>query len=124
MTEMIAWLRAQLDTDERIARKAANFPYDHPTDAPWERARIVVERGAAFTSDAHIAAHNPARVLRQLQAHRTILDLHARAHECSTFDEVDVDNCTWVLETESCSTVRALASIYSDGDGYREEWRP
>lgn len=120
MNDMITWLRRQLEIDERVARKAAAFPYDHPADAPWERASIVVKRGVAFTSDAHIALHGPERVLRQVQAHRAILDDYDRAIARRREHPDDVASAADLLSM--VRTVKRLSSIYSDRDGYRAEW--
>jgi hypothetical protein len=80
----------------------------------------VEEAKAAF-----IARHDPARVLREVEAKRTIVDLHGRKHECSTFDHNgDIDSCSYCSSPEDCSTLLALASIYSDHPGYQEEWAP
>jgi hypothetical protein len=74
--DLVEFLKARLDEDEAAARKAAAFKYDRPTDAPWERARLAVEQGTALSSDEHIARHDPARVLREVEAKRTILERH------------------------------------------------
>jgi hypothetical protein len=74
----------------------------------------------------HIVRHDPARVLREVEAKRRILDLHARDHECSIYSDYrpgEIDSCGYVLDGD-CSTVRLLALPYSDRPGYRDEWRP
>ena len=65
------------------------------------------------------------RVLAECEAKRRIVTLHGDAHECSTFDHHgEVDNCTWCLDAEDCSTMLLLASVYADHPDHREEWRP
>lgn len=55
---------------------------------------------------AHIARHDPARVLAECEAKRTLLD-----HVSSN----------WRLEEY---VARLLATVYSDHPDYRESWRP
>jgi hypothetical protein len=56
---------------------------------------------------AHIARHDPARVLAECEAKRRIVEMHAYQEEHFTPDEL-----------------RALALPYADHPDYREEWRP
>jgi hypothetical protein len=107
--DLITWLRAQLDEDERVAR--AWLPLGNPTAADRE----------------HIARHDPARVLAEVDAKRRILDEH------KTYDVHSGFGCGicafngWdkVIEPEGwCTTVRLLALPYADRLGYRSEWAP
>lgn len=76
-------------------------------------------------SPTHIARHDPARVLAEVAAKRRIVELHSGAHECSTFDRNgEIDNCTWCLDSDECSTVALLASVYTGHPDYRPEWHP
>ena len=110
MGELVEWLRAQLDEDERIARAAAvevGNPYENgvlvdPLDRwgeglvadgqEWTPSRRLVTRklqrdgqsrltvAECGGSDGrpvanHIAAHDPARVLREIDAKRRLLAL-------------------------------------------------
>jgi hypothetical protein len=92
----LAFVRARLDEDERIARAAANLP-DHTPDADhWEQggtwSSVVVAsgpgKGASVVSDEgfpsdtqaeHIARHDPARVLDDVAAKRDLIDSAAYA---------------------------------------------
>lgn len=66
----------------------------------------------------------PSRALVECEAKRRIVELHDGSHECSTYDHTgDIDNCTWCLNTEDCSTMRLLAAIWADHPDFREEWR-
>lgn len=56
MDELVTWLRAQLDDDERAAR--AWLPFGNPTDADRD----------------HFARHDPLRVLAEVDAKRRIID--------------------------------------------------
>jgi hypothetical protein len=77
----------------------------------------------------HAAEHDPARVLREIDAKRQIIAEHeliptgpGKAPGC----EVCVSTPSWGPEVVSgpCTTLRLLASVYSDRDGYQESWRP
>jgi hypothetical protein len=69
-----------------------------------------------------MAAHDPARVLREIDAKRQIIDLHrsGQHHQCRT-GEHDDGYAKWV---GICTTLRLLALPYADRPGYRNEWRP
>lgn len=78
--DLVAWLRAQLDEDERVAlacryqtwtRDGASIYSGHPTD---EVVDWVYDEGGW----EHIALHDPARVLREVEAKRRILARHHR----------------------------------------------
>ncbi|WBB73251.1 DUF6221 family protein [Micromonospora sp. WMMD1128] len=110
--DLVTWLRAQLDDDERAAR--AWLPLGNPTAADRE----------------HIARHDPARVLAEVDAKRRIIDEHEPYPQpqrmatgeilaCSTCGSVDDSPVEW-----PCPTVRLLALPYADRAGYRDEWRP
>jgi hypothetical protein len=97
--ELIPWLRRRLDEDEATARAAI-----HATDAEWEYARTPwgqwqvqtvathgtpgYEQHLAVTWDreglsdsvgteagVHMARHDPARVVRDVEAKRSLLGL-------------------------------------------------
>ncbi len=122
-TDLTAWLRAQLDVDEQIATEAIQATTGRWTarETDWGGGTVVEdERGAMIlptlrTGDMqyqHIAAHDPARVLRGIEARRAII---ARITNHATLmgqDNVHDD------------VLRQLAAEYADRPGYREEWRP
>lgn len=96
--DMLAWLRAQLDEDERDARAAG--------PGRWH-----------------------ARVLRDIDAHRRIIDhLESRLRMLDTeiVARTSAGNrqalvvAIEVLE----STVRTIGATYDDRPGYRDDWRP
>ncbi|NED75367.1 hypothetical protein G3I51_24190 [Streptomyces sp. SID9944] len=132
------WLRTQLDTDEQIARAA--------TPGPWEQsgigeygwgvsfgragAGVEAEDSDQGRADAdHIATHDPARVLREIDAKRHLLDEHQDVNDGSCGTCVDGQ---WGYPTHGgsspqrfpCRTLRLLALSYADRPGYRDEWRP
>src|SRR5690349_3238496 len=116
---MVAWLRAQLDADERAASAASPGPwrYDPRTEFPmpggakleFVHAGVVPDlRGIAATGPsgdaqsmadaAHIARHDPEHVRADVAAKRAVLD------RAGTQGDTDV--------------IRLLARGYRDRPGY------
>ena len=113
MSDLVVWLRQQLDTDERLARAAGWHRWEvregGDVDAVGNGKTVVV--GALDYDARHIAEHDPARVLRQVQAHRAILDL---------YEQTEYGDLARLTALED--VMERLVSIYSDRDGYRQEW--
>lgn len=102
MSDLVAFLRARLDEDERAASGAdgASWYFDHIDDS----AGPFHER---FT---------PARVLRDVEAKRRIMA------ECrpSGGGSWDIE----LLDALGAVVLVYLALPYADHEDYREEWRP
>lgn len=133
MNELVRWLGEQLDEDERIARAAG---HEHVAPAPWRGESwddavlngdglvdakgdgIAVVKGERVRD--HLVRHDPARVLREIDAKRRILAEHAlNGWVCSTCDDGEVPP-----QAFPCPTLRLLALPYADRPGYRAEWAP
>lgn len=118
--DLVQWLGAQLDEDEAIAIRAAELgPWalgDSPDDDP--KAVYQGEYGSTLiecprpADAAHVARHDPARVLRDIDAKRQLLDDLVRAAE-SVGSEWFGDRA-----------LHLLALPFADRPGYRDEWRP
>ena len=70
----------------------------------------------------HVAYLSPARVLAECEAKRRIVGLHFAVTPysvCGECGEPDAYPAPW-----PCSTLRALAAVYSAHPDCREEWRP
>ncbi|MEF9521303.1 DUF6221 family protein [Streptomyces sp. RB13] len=129
MDDLVQWLRAQLDADERIAHRAGDsFRQIGATGVivatEGDRAEECASANWAGIAE-HIVAHDPARVLREIDAKRQVIDLHAPGE----MEYVDGDVCMAcdVRGGEPfypCKTLRLLALPYADRPGYRDEWRP
>ena len=140
MDDLVEWLRAQLDEDERTAR-AVRAPHDWhqgPGDDPdWTNSEMVLmwppEHHTPYEQDkhwrgltvegpelaAHIAEWDPARVLREIDAKRRILYLAEHLPQLTaTTDLFDNNRDAWR------EVIKQLAVGYADRPGYREEWRP
>lgn len=142
LTEFVT---ARLDEDEAIARAAieiAPLPwqkiYDEDGDDRWLDLRggggaSVVEtesgaNGPGLEVAEHISRHDPARVLREVEAKRQIIAHHVQVEadrgEPTGCAVCHTGNDGWTEGSGLCGTVLLLAAIYADHPGYREEWRP
>lgn len=111
MDELVCWLGVQLDTDAAKAQSAKPGPWH--ADGGSVYATHPTDEVADYSESAeHIAEHDPARVLREIDAKRRMLGrIHSHAAVMGQ-DEVHGD------------LLRLLALPYADRPGYREEWRP
>lgn len=145
MDDLVQWLHAQLDDDERTAQAAAAGPWstrwtgqEHELVAParaypiaeWTYAIATQEpeasaqRAECDTANAdHIARHDPERVLCEIKAKRQLLAEHApRDGRCRVCAAHAYDS--WTRFRAPCPTLRLLALPYADRPGYRDDWRP
>jgi hypothetical protein len=118
--DIVAWLSAQLDGDEKAASAASPGPWGYnptrefrmPGSGPLEFVSTGADRdvrGIAATGPAddpqsmadagHIARHDPEHVRADVAAKRKILDLYSDSE-----------------------LVRLLAAGYRDRPGYRPDW--
>lgn len=111
--DLVAWLRQQLDDDERTARRVA------PNQAPIEVRAMVTREG----SEPFLIADS-AWVLADVDAKRGILDY-------LEYDRIDVSTAGGPPETIpgrrpaiAHPILRMLGLAYADRPGYRDEWRP
>ncbi|WP_409186703.1 DUF6221 family protein [Amycolatopsis sp. VS8301801F10] len=151
MDDLITFLRAQIDIDEQIAKAAADGLLWHgpvKTGSVWE-----ADRGFVFTEGQvpgvwdeclwkadtpgrytremsehcghHVARHDPARVLAEVDAKRKIIDEHAEPGDdnviCRVCREPWQGDFTVPLP---CPTLRLLALPYAGHPDYRQEWKP
>ncbi|MGW6121490.1 DUF6221 family protein [Nocardia sp. NPDC055165] len=131
------FVAARLDEDEAAATRAARFRYDDPSDAPWVRMQLYVDRGVAMTSDAHFARHDPDRVLRQARAVRKVLIAYAAAQsaEDARVDDLAAQGLmTNGMDGDSeyasgrinalAETLAGVAAIWDKHPDYQPEWTP
>ncbi|WP_328657903.1 DUF6221 family protein [Streptomyces sp. NBC_00334] len=133
MDELVQWLRVQIAQDERIARAAGGAAWEELPVSGWVHTSALPDTewlppgydhhvaSAPLPVDrAHIVEHDPARVLREIDAKRQIVALHSDPRggdpSCSSLDYPE--------NAEDCETLRALALPYADRPGYRDDWRP
>lgn len=154
--EIVAFIKAQMAIDEQLARDAGATRSgkiaswwvdcgcpgrlaDEHADACWDRRvegdNIVLydEGGHDEDQARHIARHDPARVLGEVEAKRAILaehehvpavqqsDAHRYEFGCRTCHN-DPD-CGETLGLGWCETVRHMAAPFGDSPGYNPAWR-
>ncbi|MBO1330854.1 DUF6221 family protein [Streptomyces sp. VRA16 Mangrove soil] len=140
MDGLVKWLGAQFDEDERIARAVSERLSDDQWDGAGddregERARASRpaphgasrERASAAQDLAtFVAAFDPARVLREVDAKRRVLGRHllSPAEGDPERPWSAADACQYDGEPWPCPDLLDLALPYEDRPGYREEWRP
>jgi hypothetical protein len=81
---------------------------------------------------AHIARHDPARVLAESKAKRRIVERHEGVADSTAYGSPTGYACRVCLKFHAdydceneqwpCATIRALAAVYADHPDYREEW--
>lgn len=156
MDELVRWLRAQLDEDERIAR-ATEWCAGTRTFNGWDTARVdevdweirsrnaVIGSGLGEEFARHIVAHDPARVLREVDADRALLDEYSRLLDANAAHQREAARLTEAGDDADVIQLAALrreadylpamlhalerwakrkASVYADRPSYREAWRP
>ncbi|PWG13915.1 hypothetical protein DF268_08600 [Streptomyces sp. V2] len=116
--DLVEFLRARLDEDAELARPGETWTaFDESPSAGTRRVDVdySFERVVACTRSwraLHIAAHDPARVLREIDAKRRIVARVTYHADIMGWDEVHGD------------LLRSLALPYADHPDYRKEWRP
>lgn len=133
MNDLVRWLGEQLDEDAARATAAGGDAWrrqEHPSETvaiyDSKGEPVVYDEGSPTEEQqAHIVRHDPARVLREIDAKRQLLDEHPSVNgsdlgsDCGTCYRGDGVNARW-----PCRTLRLLAMPYADRAGYQESWRP
>jgi hypothetical protein len=138
----IDFLRARLDEDEAAARAAADTGDGRWTrdDPPWStpgrindgsRDRVIVYNEGAPDADeaAHIARHDPARVLAEVEAKRRVLARHRIepgrwGHACVGCGTAGDPADPVTEDINDCPELRDMATVYADHPDYLPEWAP
>lgn len=137
MEDLVRWLNTQLDEEQQEAEEALRR-------TTTTRRRI----GGQWVEDTvqppewRRSVWDPARVLREINAKRSVVELHKPIPDPTPpFRDVDGFLCSvctaggamydqqrGVLFTDltvfPCATLRLLAAVYADRPGYQESWRP
>ncbi|MDX3019883.1 DUF6221 family protein [Streptomyces acidiscabies] len=142
--DLVEFVRARLDEDEALARAATRqrgrgewkaetdargitevVGRSEPGDDSYPNTPVVLQPDDDETT-GFIAAHDPARVLREVDAKRRIIaDLEqaeftlSKAGDRGTAYDVMTGAVNMLRRT-----VRLLAVPYADHPDYRDEWRP
>lgn len=140
LTQLVEFLRARLDEDEQTARAAVAAPWtadsgsvfggEPPNQGDFGEVHILPAASNEYDPDeataAHIARHDPRRVLAEVDAKRQIIREHQKLPlrlTCKTCVSW-IDNEIPERRIYPCHTLRLLALPYASHKDYREEWRP
>ena len=131
MMDLVEFLRARIGDDERIARetihpgRTGEWEFDEYEEDGQRRWHLLLDRIAPGLYDTsgmgpstmrHIARHDPARVLRDVEAKRLLLRGHEpEIHRC--------DGGDFAQGHADCRIKTALALAYADHPEFREEWK-
>lgn len=139
--DLVEFLQARLDEDEGAALDAARCsPSRSDRDAgQWHRDgansvidssdRLVVygDGPAPYGTQAkHIARHDPARALQEVEANRRILDAWVEAaEELNRHIEAGAppQACFGTLHALG-QVVKSVAAVHSDHPDYQPHWKP
>ncbi|WP_282698023.1 DUF6221 family protein [Streptomyces sp. CC208A] len=130
MVDLVQFLRARLDEDAAVARAAKPGPWAVEEDRENLTRWVVNEEhtldvGLGYVGNrtqgdaAHIARHDPTRVLAEVEAKRQIIEQHERyAAERRRMMG------GWDPQSDDSPILAALATVYADHPDYRPEWAP
>ena len=133
---LVAFLTARLDEDQAVAREAAGLAECWVAEEPAIGVVLVdgepLIEGHITGLTAHIARHDPARVLREVRAGRKLIaayeDRLSWVHDYSDPGSDYEDPGGLKLKWEEGATAALLAAIqlraaiYSEHQDYRQEW--
>jgi hypothetical protein len=132
MDDLVAFLRARLDEDERVAQAAPPGPWAEDAshsvvDATGARVIYSVNGGTLHPTHAvraHVLGNDPARVLREVAAKREILEQHVPVGGgmvCLSYCHTRTpgEEQAW-----PCLTMRLLVLPYAGHPDYRDGWTP
>lgn len=125
MTDLAAFLSARLDEDEAVALESAQFPSEWRAEPGYTGQPIMAGNyrvaTCALSVMAHIARHDPARVLADVAAKRAMLAHLLRCHttrfprdQAKTAD--DFTPLAWDM-------FRYFAAAYADHPDFDSSWR-
>lgn len=139
MDDLVRWLGEQLDKDAARAEEAAAARGGHWSAQSWQNGRHAARHYVGASAEAgvvrsdseimtggaavvrHAAAHDPARVLREIDAKRKIVQLLAETIEAGE----NYKGPDYYDGVNACErTLELLALPYADRPGYRAEWAP
>jgi hypothetical protein len=152
MDDLVAFLRARLDEDEAAAAAAQQETTGCWTarETDWGGGSVVEDGGGALilptaANDVHyphVARHDPARVLAEVEAKRKIVDaylppgadphpglpcINYEGQDPAQYDEYGACERHWQASKTLLHedfVLRLLALPYAGHPGYRPEWAP
>lgn len=117
--DLVEFLRARLDEDERAAREAQGgfwvvWTPGSPASVMTDFGEVLVGQIERRDDAVHMARHDPARVLVEVAAKRRMVDLLKQA-PYRKFPEA------WEMDTAD-KALRLMAMTYADHPDYDKAW--
>lgn len=128
--DITEFLRARLDDDEAYARMAfADHNEAGPEwSEPWNGGVLTGGRGGevvdTFDSglSSHMARHDPARALREVEAKRAVLDMALSEQDASGRYGAGFNESREGWNDAQDYVLKQLAAVYADHPDHRQEW--
>lgn len=124
--DLVTWLRAQIDKDERIAKATqdcscgrCDYPLAWTVDRDWVTSLglgIGETQAPGYTTEqqaAHIVLHDPATELIDIDAKQLMV---GRCEDVLAADDV-------MASALALFMLWCIAARYASRPGFREEWR-
>lgn len=143
--DLVAFLRARYDEAAADAEAtlwdgSGNTPdWALPASATLDTGGDTIHVNDAMVA-RHIARHDPAHVLRDIEAKRAIVDAHDRVWLTTNWRWVNLGSHTEKMpfpicksctpdtqlpeQSWPCPTLRHLSAVYDQHPDYQETWRP
>jgi hypothetical protein len=114
-----------------VLRTVEEWPLDWGGPDNTLPVKIAESEELRTADGAHIALHDPARVLREVESKRALIKEignHAAKIDgewgcCHSGPDILAGRCP-EMKVHEITALRLLAAVYSDRPGYREEWKP
>jgi hypothetical protein len=117
--DLVTWLRAQLDEDEKAIAYVAEMGLDMLLPA------AIIDRSGAtvwWSDDVDVAIHRtlePTRLFAEVAAKRAIINAWEEEAEHLAIHLKESGAVAYGLYT----AIESLAQSYADQPGFRDEWR-
>ena len=119
------FIRARLDEEESAARGAyGNNWHDDVEDREksWVCAEDMHLAEADHATAHHMALHDPARVLREIAAKRSVLDMALTEQEAGDRYGAGFNEASEGWHDVQEHVLKQLASAHADHTDYQQEW--
>ncbi|MGW3108572.1 DUF6221 family protein [Streptomyces sp. NPDC001100] len=126
--DLVAFLKARLDEDTGLARRCDGAG----SSAEWIAHGAAVDFGRGDLTSfptaiaRHVALHDPARVLREVEAKQHVLNRHtlSPAEDDSERPWDDRDDCQFDGDLWPCDDLLDLALPYQEHPDFPERYKP
>jgi hypothetical protein len=115
MDDLVQFLRARLDEDERRARRAIDGPRNQFVSADEDIDPLLFDEDGTFAL--------PARVLAEVDTKRQMIDEYARNAEAAEAEQCP-NEWNGGIDKLGHFVLPLLALPYAGHPDYRDEWRP